>query len=280
MIAEGTRAAPSRRLPRAVPVVTPWVCILPATATRTHAPPSNGAGLLPGTGHVLRPRCPAEHGQPHAGPAAAVRSGEAQPGRGDATSCPPASETFRGRRGSLRGDCEEASCAGGHPAAKPLLRGAHHSPSAAPGRKLLPCCGSFVFCFSHCPREGMSNAAFLGCCRQRADLTGSKFPGTSQRRFEDAALSLRKRCQPVASESQGCPWLPVLGLQQQGAPLGRPMGEGGQGAAPSAPAPFAGTLLPEEGQGKRTRVCVRPLGKRVGFTLDGSSPKAVFPASG
>lgn len=84
----------------------------------------------------------------------------------------------------------------------------------------------------------------------------------------------------MASESQGCPWLPVLGLQQQGAPLGRPMGKGGQGAAPSAPAPFAGTLLPEEGQGKRTRVCVRPLGKRVGFTLDGSSPKAVFPASG
>lgn len=102
-----------------------------------------------GSGHVLsgqlRARRPAEHGQPHAGPAAAFRSGlgqqcrslhgERQPGQGDAADRSPASAMFRGRHRSLQGDCEEASydaprghglfsyaTAGEHPAAKPSPR--------------------------------------------------------------------------------------------------------------------------------------------------------------
>lgn len=52
--------------------------------------------------------------------------------------------------------------------------------TGSPGPKLLQCCGSFVLWFPHSPRGEKSSTALLRCWRQRAELTGGKFPGRSQ----------------------------------------------------------------------------------------------------
>lgn len=72
-----------------------------------------------------------------------------------------------------------------HRAAKPSAR--LLGVIGSPGPKMLQCCGSFVLWFPHRPRGEKSSTALLRCWRQRAELTGGKFPGRSQMRSGDVA---------------------------------------------------------------------------------------------
>jgi len=233
VVAEGTRAALSQQLP-ALSLRWHRRSASPLPRPHVHARPATQPGSAP---RRLGQQC---------------RSlpGEMPPGRGDATGRSPASAATRGQRGvsagRLRGS--ELCCSSRAPRLTPRPEPCPGEHGTAP---LHPRAGSGSVAVPAALGKGPCNMAFLGCWRQRAELTGSKFPERARGAWKSSPSPWGSAAQPPASESQGA---------RPGAATGPTRGWGRTGCCPLGPSPFAGALLPVDVHFtvKRVRLVVPP----------------------